>query len=218
MTKKTGRRGAWPRPTSTPARWLVYRFRRHVLVMGVSLALGTFAGHASAQSIAPGTPPATQPTTPSSASNIKPKDIVDGAPLSPSSAPSGNGSGSASVPPSPEVGDKRALQETLAGIVTDQVVTLIGQNFYGYFVAAWRELPLASRYNISIHEKPSARWGSLVWVEFEHRHLFEAFLSPTRSNIKLAAERAANVAYQNMVRTDIERLLFRDQDLGPDEM
>jgi curli production assembly/transport component CsgE len=200
--------------TITPARWFCFRFRRDTLVMGMSLALGPFAGPASAQSIAPETPPA----APSSVSNIKHKNIVDGAPLSPSSAPSGNGSALVIAPPSMEVGDKRALQESLVGIVTDQVVTLIGQNFYGYFVAAWRELPLASRYNISIHEKPSARWGSLVWIEFERRHLFEAFLSPTRSNVKLAAERAANVAYQNMVRTDIERLLFRDQDLGSDEM
>lgn len=205
-------------PVMTPARRLGCRWRHDTLVMGISLALGPFAGTASAQSIAPGTPPTTQPPASSAVSNIKQNDIVDGAPLSPSSVPSGNGSASAAAPPSTEVGDNRTLQESIAGIVADQVVTLIGQNFYGYFVATWRELPLANRYNISIHEKPSARWGSLVWVEFEHRHLFEAFLSPARSDIKLAAERAANVAYQGMVRTDIERLLFRDQDLGPDEM
>lgn len=178
---------------------------------------------AVAQSIAPSAAPSIQPESTSPTPPLKQRDVVDGAPLSPNPLSPSNGvsakdSTSAPATPSAEVTDKRTLDEAFAGIVADQVTTIIAQNFYGYFVSAWRDMPLASRYNVSIHERPSARWGSLVWVEFEHRRLFEVFLSPARMDIRAAGERAAAVAYQNLVRTDLERLLFHDKDLGPDEL
>jgi curli production assembly/transport component CsgE len=196
-----------------PDRRLLYR----ILMLGICLVPSLWAGTASAQSITPAAPMTAPQSAPSSDSSAKQRDIVDGAPLSTSNLPSSNGSGSAPAP-RPRVGDNRTLEESFTGIVAPQVMTLVGQNFYDYFVAAWRALPLSDRYNISIHERPSARWGSLVWVEFQHRRLFDVFLSPARSNIRQAGERAADVVYQNIVRTDIERLLFREQDLGPDEL
>ncbi|WP_322015045.1 CsgE family curli-type amyloid fiber assembly protein [Paraburkholderia sp. J12] len=177
-----------------------------------------FGGSAHGQSIAPAaTPPANEQQPPQAITSPHPKDALSSTPLSPSTEPSGNGS-AAITAPHPEVGDTRTLDEALGGIVSNEVVTMIGQNFYNYFASLWRDYPLAERYNISIHERPDARWGSLVWVEYEHRRLFEAFLSPARSDIKQAAGRAAAEAYQSVVRVDIDRLLFRDQDLGPDEM
>jgi curli production assembly/transport component CsgE len=176
------------------------------------------AGAARGQAIAPAaTPPANEQQPPQAITSPKPRDALSSTPLSPSVVPSGNGSAAAAAP-HPEVGDTRTLDESLGGIVSDEVVTMIGQSFYNSFTTLWRDYPLAERYNISIHERPDARWGSLVWVEYEHRRLFEAFLSPARTDIKQAAGRAAAQAYQNIVRVDIDRLLFRDQDLGPDEM
>jgi curli production assembly/transport component CsgE len=31
---------------------------------------------------------------------------------------------------------------------------------------------LSERYIVSIHERPSARYGSLIWVEYEQRRVF----------------------------------------------
>lgn len=98
-------------------------------------------------------------------------------------------------------------------------MSFIGQEFYRAFMTAWRELPMTERYSLSVQERPSARWGSLVRIEFANRLVFSTFLSPGRRDlIGPAGEQAAQAAYQNVVDADVQRLLFKDPDLGPDEL
>lgn len=186
-----------------------------ILVWSLQLA---FCPDAPAQSIAPATPVLSESEI-KDASGPSHHDVRANTPLSNSRVPSGS---SSAVPKQgdnpPVISERRSLDDAVRGVVTNQVITLVGQDFYNAFVTTWRDAPLTERYNISIYERPSARWGSLVWVEFEHRRLFEAFLPPTRTSIRSIAERAANLAYQNLVQTDLERLLFKDQDLARDEM
>jgi len=117
-----------------------------------------------------------------------------------------------------DITGKRTLDDTLGGIVTNQTMTLAGEDFYTSFAQAWRDMPLGDRYVVSIHERPSARWGSLIWVEFEQRRVFDTFLPAARANIANVAMRAASTAYQNVVQADIARLLFHDVDLAGDEL
>ncbi len=116
------------------------------------------------------------------------------------------------------VSDSRALEELYAGVVVDQTITVAGQDFYQYFVVFWRDKPLSERYAISIHERPSARWGNQVWIEYAQRRVFQTTLPASRAAIKPVSEQAAEITYQNVVDTDVQRLLFRDLDIGPDEM
>ncbi|WP_158904562.1 CsgE family curli-type amyloid fiber assembly protein [Burkholderia sp. L27(2015)] len=118
---------------------------------------------------------------------------------------------------STDITGKHALDEMLGGIVTNQTMTLVGEDFYTSFAQAWRDMPLGDRYVVSIHERPSARWGSLIWVEFEQRRVFDTFLPAARANVASVAVRAASTAYQNVVQADIARLLFHDVDLAGDE-
>ncbi len=111
-----------------------------------------------------------------------------------------------------------AVRESYGGIVINQTVTVGGQEFYRQFIALWRDKPLAERYAISVHERPSARWGSQVWVEFAQRRMFQAALPSARWAIGPLSERAAETAYQNVVDTDVQRLLFHNDDLGRDEI
>ena len=110
------------------------------------------------------------------------------------------------------------LEELYAGVVVDQTITVAGQDFYQYFIVFWRDKPLSERYAISIHERPSARWGNQVWIEYAQRRVFQTILPTSRAAIKPVSEQAADIAYQNVVDTDVQRLLFRDLDIGPDEM
>jgi curli production assembly/transport component CsgE len=119
---------------------------------------------------------------------------------------------------SSDIAGKRTLDDTLGGIVTNQTMTLAGEDFYTSFAQAWRDMPLGDRYVVSIHERPSARWGSLIWVEFEQRRVFDTFLPAARANVAAVAVRAASTAYQNVVQADIARLLFHDVDLASDEL
>jgi curli production assembly/transport component CsgE len=110
------------------------------------------------------------------------------------------------------------MPEAYGGIVANQTITVAGDNFYQFFMMAWREKEMSERYAISIHERPSARLGSQVWIEYRQRRVFQTFLPPARSAIKPVSQQAADITYQNVVDADVQRMLFRDDDLGPDEI
>ncbi len=111
-----------------------------------------------------------------------------------------------------------AAMDPYAGVVVDSTVTFIGHEFYSSFVSLWRELESNERYTLQIVERPSARWGSLVWVEYRNQRLFNAFLSPgRRDSVRSAGQDAARQAYQAAVQADLQRLLFHDPDLAAEE-
>jgi curli production assembly/transport component CsgE len=117
-----------------------------------------------------------------------------------------------------DVNNQQPLDDALGGVVTTDTVTLAGQDFYNWFAQAWSAIPLSERYIVSVHERPSARYGSLVWVEFGQRRVFQAFLPIARANVRPVAENAAQVAFQNVMQSDLARLLFRDADMATDEL
>ena len=114
--------------------------------------------------------------------------------------------------------DRPALDSAYDGVVVNQTITLVGQDFYQAFVAAWRDKPEAERYALTISERPSAQLGSQVWVEFARRRVYQAVLPPARARIAGIGEAAAEATYQAVVQADVQRLLFRDPDLGADEI
>jgi curli production assembly/transport component CsgE len=113
--------------------------------------------------------------------------------------------------------ENSVLPDPYAGVVTNQTVTVAGQEFYRNFMAAWQDKELNERYTLSIHERPSARHGSKVWIEFARRRVFQSNLPPSHRAIKEISEQAVEIAYQNVVDADVQRLLFREQDLAADE-
>ena len=115
-------------------------------------------------------------------------------------------------------GQSKVLQDLYAGVVVNQTITMVGQDFYQNFVAAWRDKPLSERYTLSVYERPSARLGSQIWVEYANRRVFQTFLPPTRARTKEAGLDPVEAAYQNIVDADVVNLFFRDPDLGPDEL
>ncbi len=116
-------------------------------------------------------------------------------------------------------GNVRQVQpEMYGGIVVDNTITPAGQDFYQYFVAAWRDMALSERYAIAIHERPSARRGTQIWVEFAQRRVFQVALPSGRSAIRSLSEQAVELTAQKVADVDIERLLFRDPDMGADEI
>ncbi len=114
--------------------------------------------------------------------------------------------------------ERKALQELYGGIVANDTITSAGEDFYRDFVALWRERPLSDRYALAIHERPSARWGSTIWIEYAQRRVFQAQLPPSRAAVKAISTRAVNIAAARVVDAEVGRLLFRDPDLGPDEL
>lgn len=138
--------------------------------------------------------------------------------LSDMSIPAGTATGQVTNLNAANLSQNQVLQDLYAGVVVNQTLTMVGQDFYQYFVAAWRDKPLSERYTISVHERPSARLGSQVWVEYANRRVFQTFLPPARAKAREAGLDAVEAAYQNIVEADVVNLLMRDPDLGPDEL
>lgn len=113
---------------------------------------------------------------------------------------------------------KLARGEQYGGLVINQTITVAGHDFYRHFVTAWRDRELSERFVISIHERPSARWGSKVWIEYRQRRVFKASLPTARAAIESLSERAVAIAQQQIIDAEVERLLFRNADLGADEI
>lgn len=107
--------------------------------------------------------------------------------------------------------------DTDGGVITNQAITVAGQDFYHYFVAAWRDKEGSERYTIGVRERPSARFGTEVWVEYRQRRVFRTYLPPARAAIRPISENAAEMAYQLIRETDFQNQLIRDADLGRDE-
>lgn len=114
--------------------------------------------------------------------------------------------------------ESSVLDDPLSGIVVNRTVTVLGNDFYQYFARAWREQDGDQRYSLSVHERPSARWGSEIWVQYRRERVFHLFLSPARQQAKEISEQAAKIVYENVVNSDIQRMLVQSQDLGEEEL
>jgi curli production assembly/transport component CsgE len=107
--------------------------------------------------------------------------------------------------------------DSAGGVVTSQAVTVAGHDFCQYFIAAWRDKEGSEHYTLAIRERPSARWGSEVWIEYAHRRVFQTRLPPARAAIRSLSEEAAETTYQAVLAIDAQRKLINDVDLAPDE-
>jgi curli production assembly/transport component CsgE len=121
--------------------------------------------------------------------------------------------------PAPKsVQPRQQAPELDAGFVTGHLVTVAGNNFFQYFIALWRDKPLSGRYSLTIHERPDALRGSVIKIDCLNRTIFSAILPNSHTDIKEFSARAVEMTYQNATQAEVQRLLFRDQDLATDEL
>jgi curli production assembly/transport component CsgE len=113
---------------------------------------------------------------------------------------------------------RNVQRDPYAGVVVNQTITVAGQNFYQAFVTYWRDKEMSERFAISIHERPSVRWGTQVWIEYAQKPVFQAALPSSVANIKALSEQAAEIAQQKVIDVEMDRLLFRESEFGPDEI
>jgi curli production assembly/transport component CsgE len=103
------------------------------------------------------------------------------------------------------------------GIVTSQPITVAGHEFCRYFIADWLDKPDSDRYTIAIRERPSARWGTQVWIEYGPRRVLQVQLPPARTELEALGKNAAENAYEAIQDIERQRTFIRDADLAPDE-
>ncbi|MCY1449764.1 Curli assembly protein CsgE [compost metagenome] len=69
-----------------------------------------------------------------------------------------------------------------------------------------------------VRERPDARWGSLIWVEYEQRVLYRRFLPPNTSELQPAAYEAADLVLEAIAQQKLQRLLQDTHDMERDEL
>jgi curli production assembly/transport component CsgE len=109
------------------------------------------------------------------------------------------------------------IREGINGLIIDNTMTVIGRDFYQYFSRYWVDQELSDDYNLTVREQPTARFGSRIVVEWNRLNLFQVFLPPTRSNIEISAKQAVQVISQRFKVIEIQKLLFVNPDLAPEE-
>lgn len=108
-------------------------------------------------------------------------------------------------------------EDELQGFIVDNAISHIGHNFYRYFTERLRDTSELD-FNLVVRERPSARWGSLVWVEYEQQVLYRQFLPPNTAELKSVAYQAADHVRAAIIRYRLEIELQDTIDMERDEL
>ena len=116
-----------------------------------------------------------------------------------------------------ETGRPDVEQQT--GFVVDRTITNFGGEFFRFFSEAWRDQSGAADVDLTVVERPSARFGSMVYVEHNNRQIVRVFLYAGRSAaIKPSAVAAARYVAGQVAENALAGLLMNDPDLGEDDL
>lgn len=109
------------------------------------------------------------------------------------------------------------LSNELGGVLIDRTLTRAGKTFYDIFSQKRLNNPIMSSVTLTIHERPSARWGSLIWISEGSRIHFKATVSPRLSGIEEIAIQAINIVRKRIINQKIFQALQQSKDLAGDE-
>lgn len=112
---------------------------------------------------------------------------------------------------------RAATEDEMMGFIVDNTISHIGHNFYYEFTDRLRATSRLD-FNLVVKERPDARWGSLVTVEYEREVLYRRFLPPNTTQLKEEAVEAADLVKQQIIERKLQRLLQDTTDLERDEL
>lgn len=110
-----------------------------------------------------------------------------------------------------------ANEAELSGFIIDNTVSRSGGEFYRRFSERINEAGDLD-FNLVIKERPSARWGILIWVEMDNQQLYRRFLQPNVADMRDVGYAAADFVMQEIQRREIEALFQDPIDIGRDEL
>jgi len=111
------------------------------------------------------------------------------------------------------------LQEPgISGVLIDRTITMTGKTFFRQFSQLSLERPVIGDVNLTIHERPSARWGSQIWITQGNRVVFEATMPPRLSDIDAYVDVAIEQVEELIIRQTILQALDNDPDLADEEI
>lgn len=113
--------------------------------------------------------------------------------------------------------DSGRIENEISGFNIDRTITRTGHDFARY-MSAYRNLHYPdSDYNLTIYERPSARWGNLIWVTYNNKTVFRRFISPSTNDIRKLAEEVSKHVHEVVLQEKVRNALIDHYDLGKDE-
>ena len=109
------------------------------------------------------------------------------------------------------------LSDGLSGVMIDRTMTMIGKTFFRQFSQQRLDSPAIRNTSLSIHERPSARWGSLIWITEGNNVLYEATLPPRLNDVDMYASAAVSSVSDQFLRRKVMEALRNDPDMAGDE-
>lgn len=107
-----------------------------------------------------------------------------------------------------------AEEVEIPGLLTDHTVTSVGHSFYRAFSDKWES---SYTCNLTINERPSARWGSWITITAGQDVVYQAFLYPTKRDFDKNVEVALVHTDEALKRRLIDKQLLSTSDLTHDE-
>jgi curli production assembly/transport component CsgE len=111
-------------------------------------------------------------------------------------------------------GGVRAVEVEVPGLLTDHTVSSVGRDFYRAFSDRWES---SFTGNLTINERPSARWGSWITITIDQDVVFQTFLFPSKRDFDRNVNIALAQTEQAISRRQISKTLLSTGDLTTDE-
>ncbi len=111
-------------------------------------------------------------------------------------------------------GNLHAVEVEIPGLLTDHTVSSIGHDFYRAFSDKWESTWTG---NLTINERPSARWGSWITITINQSVVYQTFMFPTRRDFDKNVDIALAQTHEALDRRQIDQALLSTRDLATDE-
>lgn len=108
--------------------------------------------------------------------------------------------------------------DEIEGLILDRTITVLGHDFFQSFTSHWRLNYPDNTSTFSIVERPTARFGSEIWIDFRGNKLSRLFLSPSRSKVKEIAESVAENVNTTITQIKLTEMLRDTFDMDKGEL
>lgn len=120
-------------------------------------------------------------------------------------------------PTAPPARSDFRVPDEFTGLIINQTLTPLGQEFYNRFVEFWREKPQYDSYSLVVSERHSKRYGSQISIIYRQRAVFSGNLPFKYGLIKVFSGDAVEKAYSNIISLSLRNTSERDPDIAEDE-
>ncbi|QOV65699.1 curli production assembly/transport protein CsgE [Kosakonia pseudosacchari] len=107
-----------------------------------------------------------------------------------------------------------AVEVEVPGLLADHTVSSVGHDFYRAFSDKWES---NWKGNLTINERPSARWGSWITIIVNQSVVYQTFLFPTHRDFEKNVEIALAQTQQAIDHLQINQALLSAGDMASDE-